>query len=100
MSRLFHIYTIHGDFELCAVTMATYEIEILTPYGWRADPDYLGAMMTTTANGRPKLQHRPLSTSRLLLLALIAQNYASRRLGPLGRWTHSISHWAAPRPQL
>ena len=22
--------------------MAIYEIEILTPYGWRADPDYLG----------------------------------------------------------
>ena len=22
--------------------MATYEIQILTPHGWRADPDYLG----------------------------------------------------------
>ena len=22
--------------------MATYEIQILTPYGWRADSDYLG----------------------------------------------------------
>ena len=22
--------------------MATYEIQVLTPYGWRADPDYLG----------------------------------------------------------